>query len=40
MQALNKADYNYWRPNHYVMYLDSMGLYQFIARSVEVREDV
>lgn len=38
MQELNNDDYNYWKPNHYVMYLDGIGLYQFIAKSVEVRE--
>lgn len=38
MQELNNDDYNYWNPNHYVMYLDGIGLYQFIAKSVEVRE--
>ena len=38
MQELNNADYSYWNPNHYVMYLDGVGLYQFIARGVEVRE--
>ncbi len=38
MQKLNNEDYSYWKPNHYVMYLDGIGLYQFIAKSVEVME--
>ena len=38
MQKLNNEDYSYWNPKHYVMYLDGIGLYQFIAKSVEVRE--
>lgn len=40
MQELNNDDYSYWKPNHYAMYLDGMGLYQFIAKSVEVIEHV
>lgn len=38
MQKLNDEDYSYWKPNHYVMYLDGIGLYQFIAKEVEVRD--
>lgn len=39
MQKLNNDDYCYWKPNHYVMYLDGMGLYQFIAKSIEVTKN-
>ncbi len=38
MQELNNEEYSYWNPKHYVMYLEGIGLYQFIAKSVEVRE--
>lgn len=38
MHKLNKEDYDYWNPRHYAIYLDSFGLYQFIAKSVMVEE--
>ncbi|MCQ2535122.1 MAG: hypothetical protein MJ172_11240 [Clostridia bacterium] len=34
----NSEKYNYWKPNHYVMFLDDNGLYQFLAQKVEVVE--
>lgn len=38
MCQINKDDYDYWNPKHYLMYLDGMGLYQFIAKSLKVEK--
>lgn len=35
----NNADkYNYWMPRHFALYLDGFGLYQFLAKDVNVEE--
>lgn len=38
LKRINEDDFNYWRLKHYAMYLDSVGMFQFIAQSFEVRE--
>lgn len=34
----NKEEYDYWKPKHYALYLDDVGLYQILARDVIVEE--
>lgn len=39
LMEINKEDYNYWKPKHYLLYLDEVGLFQFIAQDYEVIGD-
>lgn len=39
LKKINKEDYNYWKPKHYLLYLDEVGLFQFIAQDYEVLGD-
>lgn len=39
LKKLNEEDFNYWQPKHYIIYLDGVGMFQFIAQSYEVVED-
>lgn len=39
LKKINEEDYNYWKPKHYLLYLDEVGLFQFIAQDYEVIED-
>jgi hypothetical protein len=34
----NEEENNYWKPKHYAIYLDEIGLYQFLAQSFDVEE--
>jgi len=34
----NKEEISYWKPKHYAIYLDEVGLYQFLAQSLYVEE--
>ena len=36
---INLDDFSFWKPKHYVLYLDRFGMYQFIAQSFEVEEN-
>lgn len=36
LKKLNEEDFNYWNPKHYVLYLDGIGLFQFISQNYEV----
>ncbi len=38
LAEINSEDFNYWKPKYYVLYLDSVGMFQFIARGFEVIE--
>ena len=38
LKGVNKEDFNYWNPKHYIMSLDGVGMFQFIARGYEVIE--
>lgn len=35
MEKINKNDFGFWKPRHFAVYLEGIGLYQFIARSFE-----
>lgn len=39
LKGINEEDYNYWKPKHYIMYLDEVGMFQFIAQGFEVIEN-
>ena len=39
LKDVNKEDFNYWHPKHYIMYLDGVGMFQFIAQGYVVIED-
>lgn len=39
LKVVNKEDFSYWNPKHYIMYLDGVGMFQFIAQGYEVIED-
>ena len=34
MKKMNETDFN-WQPKHFAVYLDGMGLYQFVAKGFE-----
>lgn len=36
LKSVNEGDFNYWKPKHFILYLDGIGMYQFIAQSFEV----
>lgn len=36
LRSINEEDFNYWKPKHFILYLDGIGMYQFIAQSFEV----
>ena len=38
LKDINEEDFNYWKPKHYIIYLDGVGMYQFIAQGYEVIE--
>jgi len=38
LKILNPRDFEFWKPKHFVIYFDSVGQYQFIARDFIVRE--
>ena len=38
LAEINSEEFNYWKPKHYVLYLDSIGMFQFIAQGFEVIE--
>lgn len=38
LKDINKEYFNYWNPKHYIMYLDGVGMFQFIAQGYEVIE--
>ena len=35
MKKMNETDVNFWQPKHFAVYLDGMGLYQFVAKGFE-----
>lgn len=39
LRIINEEDFNYWNPKHYVLYLDGVGMFQFIAQGYEVKEN-
>lgn len=39
LKGINEETYNYWKPKHYIMYLDEVGMFQFIAQGFEVIEN-
>ena len=39
LKKINLDDFSFWKPKHYVLYLDRFGMYQFIAQSFEVEEN-
>lgn len=36
LKSVNEGDFNYWNPKHFILYLEGIGMYQFIAQSFEV----
>lgn len=36
LKEMNQEDFAFWNPRHYVLYLDSIGMYQFIAQNFTV----
>ena len=38
LKRINEEDFSYWKPKHYILYLDGFGMYQFIAQSLEVEK--
>ena len=35
MKKMNETDFNFWQPKDFAVYLDGMGLYQFVAKGFE-----
>ncbi len=38
LKKLNERDFQFWFPRHFAVYLDGIGMYQFIAKNYEVIE--
>ena len=38
LKAINNEDYNFWKPRHFVLYLDEIGMYEFIACEIDIHE--
>lgn len=38
LKNINIEAYNFWKPKHYIIYLDGVGMFQFIAQGYEVTE--
>ena len=38
LKKIDKEEFTYWNPKHYILYLDGFGMYQFIAQSLEVEK--
>lgn len=36
LKSINEGDFNYWKPKHYIIYLEEIGMFQFIAQGYEV----
>jgi len=36
LKEINEEDFNYWKPRHYILYLDGIGMYQFVGQRFEV----
>lgn len=36
LKEINEENFNYWKPKHYILYLDGIGMYQFIGQRFEV----
>lgn len=32
LKEINEEGFNYWKPKHYILYLDGIGMYQFIGQ--------
>ena len=39
LKNINEEDYIYWKPKHYIVYLDGFGMFQFIAQDYEVKHE-
>ncbi len=40
LKKMNERDFNYWKPKHFAVYLEGVGMYQFIAKEFEELENV
>lgn len=38
LKAINNKDYDFWKPRHFILYLDEIGMYEFIACEIEINE--
>ena len=38
LKKIDKEEFTYWNPKHYILYLDGYGMYQFIAQSLEIEK--
>lgn len=38
LRGINEEGFNYWSPRHYIIYLEGVGMFQFIAKKYEVIE--
>lgn len=38
LKSINNEKYEFWCPRHYIVYFDGIGMLQFIAQDVEIRE--
>ena len=38
IKAINNEDYDFWKPRHFILYLDEIGMYEFIACEIEINE--
>lgn len=36
LERMNERDFRYWKPKHYAIYLDEIGMFQFIAQKCEI----
>lgn len=38
LKIINEEEFSYWNPKHYIIYLDEIGMFEFIAQGYEVIE--
>ncbi len=39
LKQLNEEDFNYWKPKHFAIYLDSVGLFEIISNNFVITND-
>lgn len=38
LKAINNEYYDFWKPKHFILFLDGIGMYEFIACEIEINE--
>lgn len=38
IKLINNEEFDYWKPRHFILYLDEIGMYEFIACEIKIIE--